>query len=100
MTGAALLLLSAAGFAVLLLAMARHQQDWLGRKLPRQMSQRLRLSGFALLALSFFVAGLGFGWGYGAVLWAGSASAGAALAVAVNINRERLIGKARHDKTQ
>ena len=41
--------LALAGFALLLLAMPRHQQDWLRRKLPARTSGRLRLGGFALL---------------------------------------------------
>ena len=56
MIHAATFLLSLAGFALLLLAMARHQQDWLCRKLPASRSRGLRLSGFLMLALAFVIA--------------------------------------------
>lgn len=100
MTHVAILLLSTASFAVLHLAMARHQQDWLGRKLPQRTSRALRWSGFSALALAFLVAGFGLGWGYGTVVWIGSASAGAALTVAANINRERIMQRVRREKTR
>ena len=82
--------LSLSGFAVLLLAMARHQQDWLRRKLAASPRRRLRMTGFALLAAAFAVAGSGFGWGYGTVLWCGWLTVSAALIVAANTNRERI----------
>ena len=71
MTHVATALLSLGGFALLFLAMARHQQDWLRRKLPDQQSRRLRQAGFALLSIAFLIAGLGLGWGYGSVAWFG-----------------------------
>ena len=83
-----ILLLS--GFAVLLLAMARHQQDWLGRKLAQTPRRQMRAGGFALLALAFIVSGSGFGWGYGAVLWCGWLTIAATAVVAANTNRERI----------
>jgi hypothetical protein len=92
MSHAGTFLLSLAGFILLLLAMARHQQDWLRRKLPPAQARALRLSGFAALALAFAVAGTGFGWGYGAVVWFGWLTMAAALTVTVNINRERILG--------
>lgn len=98
MIALALFLTSAAGFALLLAAMTRHQRDWLGRKLPDGTSRNLRLGGFALLALGFMIAGGMHGWAYGAVVWFGWLTVGAALAIAANINRERLqriIGKDR-----
>ena len=52
MTHVATALLSLGGFTLLFLAMARHQQDWLRRKLPDPESRRLRQAGFALLSLS------------------------------------------------
>lgn len=88
-------LLSLSGFILLLLAMARHQQDWLGRKLSPVISRALRLSGFAALALSFAVAGVDFGWGYGSVAWFGWLTMAAALVVALNVNRERILRKGR-----
>jgi len=88
-------LLSLAGFALLVLAMPRHQQDWLRRKLPPIMVSALRLFGFLLLALASAVAGAGLGWGYGAVAWFGWLTMAAALAVAANTNRERILRKVR-----
>ncbi|MGC4252805.1 MAG: DUF3325 domain-containing protein [Sphingobium sp.] len=95
MTDAATFLLSLAGFAALLLAMPRHQGDWLGRKLSPHVGRILRLSGFAALALAFTVAGIGFGWGVGAVAWFGWLTIAVALVVTVHTNRERIIRKAR-----
>lgn len=91
MTDTAIFLLSLTGFGLLLLAMPRHQQDWLGSKLARIRSRALRLSGFAALALAFIVAGMGLGWAYGTVSWFGWLTIGAALAAVANINRERFM---------
>ncbi|WP_206244303.1 DUF3325 domain-containing protein [Novosphingobium terrae] len=79
------------GFALLLSAMARHQQDWLKRKLPAHFSRLLRITGFALLAVAFIIAGLGLGWAYGAVAWCGWLSVGAALTLTAQTNRERIL---------
>ncbi|HUD28894.1 MAG TPA: DUF3325 family protein [Novosphingobium sp.] len=79
------------GFALLLLAMARHQQDWLRRKLGQRTSRLLRRGGFAALALAFAVAGRGLGWAYGAVAWFGWLSAAAVLVLAAQTNRERIL---------
>ncbi|WIW90224.1 DUF3325 domain-containing protein (plasmid) [Sphingobium sp. V4] len=87
--------LSLGGFALLLLAMTRHQQDWLGRKLPPPMSHSLRRSGFLLLGLALFVAGAGLGWGYGVVTWCGWLTITAALVVTANTNRERILRRVR-----
>lgn len=95
MTQAATFLLSLAGFALLLLAMARHQQDWLRRKLPASQSRALRLSGFAALALAFAIAGAGLGWGYGTVAWFGWMTVAAGLIVAANLNRDRILHRLR-----
>ena len=91
MIHAATFLLSLAGFALLLLAMARHQQDWLCRKLPASRSRGLRLSGFLMLALAFVIAGASFGWGYGAVVWFAWMTVAASLIVAANLNRDRIL---------
>ena len=95
MIHAATFLLSLAGFAQLLLAMARHQQDWLRRKLPANRSCVLRLSGFLMLALAFVTAGFGLGWGYGTVVWFGWMTATAALMVTANLNRDRILRRVR-----
>lgn len=91
MTHAATFLLSLAGFAMLMLAMPRHQQDWLRRKLTATMGRALRLSGLAGLALAFAVSGANLGWGYGAVAWFGWLTIAAALAIAVNTSRTRIM---------
>jgi hypothetical protein len=83
------------GFVLLLSAMARHQQDWLRRKLSNSLSQALRGGGFALLILAFVTAAMGFGWGYGAVLWCGWLSVAAAVTVALNINRDKILARLR-----
>lgn len=95
MIHAATFLLSLGGFALLLLAMPRHQQDWLGRKLSLRLGRFLRLSGFAALAMAFATAGIGLGWDYGTVAWFGWLTIAAALVVAANTNRERIMRKVR-----
>ncbi|AXB79070.1 DUF3325 domain-containing protein [Novosphingobium sp. P6W] len=79
------------GFALLLMAMARHQQDWLRRKLAPRTSRLLRWSGFAALALAFLIAGLALGWAYGAVVWFGWLSVAAMLVLTAQTNRERIL---------
>ncbi|MFT4053381.1 MAG: DUF3325 domain-containing protein [Novosphingobium sp.] len=78
------------GFALLLLAMTRHQQDWLKRKLSPRLSRALRWSGLGMLVLAFVVAGLGMGWAYGSVVWFGWLSVAAALMLTAQTNRERI----------
>lgn len=95
MIHAVVFLLSLAGFASLLLGMARHQQDWLRRKLPPNRCRALRWSGFTALAIAFASAGAGLGWGYGAVAWFGWMTVAAALIVAANLNRDRIVRGAR-----
>jgi len=95
MINLATFVLSLAGFALLLLAFPRHQQDWLRRKLAPGKARTLRLLGFALLALAFLAAGLGLGWGYGAVVWLGWLTVGAALVVTAQANRERILTRLR-----
>lgn len=95
MIHAAIFLPSLAAFALLLLAMARHQQDWLHRKLSPALGRTLRLSGFTALALAFIIAGTGLGWAYGALAWFGWMTVAAALVVAANTNRDRLMRKVR-----
>jgi|TARA_R110000868_G_scaffold57561_2_gene177708 hypothetical protein len=92
---AASLLLSLVGFALSLLAMARHQQEWLGRKLPSAHGRALRRSGFLLLALAFIVTSIGPGWAYGAVSWFGWLTMAAAMVVTANANHERFLRKVR-----
>lgn len=82
--------LALSGFVLLLLAMPRHQQDWLRRKLAARITTTLRWSGFGALALAFIVAGLGLGWAYGSVAWFGWLSVAAVLVLAAQTNRERI----------
>lgn len=91
----AILTLSLGGFAVLMLAMPRHQQDWLRRKLPLPVSRTLRLTGLAMLALAFVVSAAELGWAYGAVCWLGWLTMAATAIVAANTNRQRLLRKIR-----
>lgn len=91
----AIFLLSFAGFVLLLLAMPRHQQDWLGHKLPFATGRILRLLGFAILILAYAVAGAGLGWGYGSVAWLGWLTISAACVVTMNTNREHILRKIR-----
>lgn len=87
MSHAVTFLFALAGFAVLLVAMPRHQHDWLGGKLAPGAMRPLRLGGFALLALGFAAAASGLGWADGAVAWLGWLTLAAALVVAANTNR-------------
>ena len=79
------------GFALLLLAMARHQQDWLSRKLAPRTSHLLRTGGLSALALAFAAAGLGLGWAYGTLAWFGWLSASAMVVLATQTNRDRIL---------
>lgn len=88
-------LLALVGFASLLIAITRHQQDWLHRKLPPLTVRILRLSGFAALVLAFAVAGGGLGWSYGVAVSFGWLTIASALVVTVNTNRERIMGRIR-----
>lgn len=90
------LLLVLAGFMLLLLAMAKHQQDWLGRKLPAKKSTTLRRAGFGAIILAFIANVAGLGWGYGAIAWFGWMTFAALLVVTANCNRiaiQRCFGK-------
>lgn len=88
-----LMLLALAGFAALLLA--RHPQDWLGRKLAPRALRMLRAVGFALLALGFAGAGWGLGWAYGAVCWFGWLTAAAGVIVMLHTHRDALTRRIR-----
>lgn len=85
------LALCVAGFGLLLMAMGRHQQDWLRRKLPAATTRKMRRGGFALLAMAFFACGSGFGWAYGTLAWCGWLTVSALAAVTANTNRERIL---------
>jgi hypothetical protein len=83
------------GFALLLMAMARHQQDWLRRKLTAPVSRGLRWTGFGLLAFAFLHAGSRLSWGYGVVVWFGWLTRASLAVVSVQNNRERIMRKVR-----
>ena len=71
------------GFAFLCLAMDRHQRDLLGRRLSATGSHRLRLAGFAMIALALILSIAALGPAYGAVLWFGLLTIGAMPIVAL-----------------
>lgn len=87
MTHLLLLLLAAAGFALLCLSRERHQRDLIGRKLAAATARRARRGGLLLLALAFLLAGLRFGWAVGTLEWLGLSSVGAVLAMALLAHR-------------
>jgi hypothetical protein len=84
------LLLNLAGLALLLVAMSKHQHDWLRRKLPAAASRNLRAGGFMLLGLAFLVAVAGLGWLEGTLAWFGWLTVAGIATVAANTNRERI----------
>ncbi|WP_395396421.1 DUF3325 domain-containing protein (plasmid) [Novosphingobium sp. BL-8A] len=79
------------GFTGLLLAMSRHRQDWLGRKLPPAKGRAIRRTGTRLLAVNMGLACAGHGRGYGLILGVGSWSVSAAFLVAANCTRMRIV---------
>lgn len=86
----AIQLLSVPGFALLALAMARHQEDLLGRTLQPVQSRYLRLGGWLLLAAALAVAVEGRGWGLGLVSWIGHLSLAAGLVFTTLIVLQRI----------
>jgi|EndMetStandDraft_9_1072997.scaffolds.fasta_scaffold08108_4 hypothetical protein len=79
-------LLCIAGFACLCAAMARHQADFVGRKLDPRTGRHLRAGGLTVLAIALAAAMAGLGAGYGAVAWCGHMTVAAAL-VLFRLNR-------------
>lgn len=73
---------SVLGFGCLCAAMARHQQDMLGRKLPAKAQYRLRGAGGVLLLVALLVDMAGLGAVYGTIAWFGHLTTGAAMTVA------------------
>lgn len=70
--------LAYAGFAALCLAMERHHGEVFGtRRIPPRRSIALRLSGWALLAVSFPTCIADWGWAFGSVAWCGVLTAAA-----------------------
>ncbi|KAA0971433.1 DUF3325 domain-containing protein [Pseudomonas sp. ANT_H12B] len=63
------LLLCYGGFTALCLSMDRHHAELLGRKPSARRRQRMKFSGWLLLALSLWAAVSAAGWGLGLVEW-------------------------------
>lgn len=95
MTDAAVFLLSLGGFGLLLLAPARHQHDWLRRRLPPRTSYAAKAGGFCLLVAGYAIAAAGQGWGYGAVAWLGWLTVAAGLVLTAHTNRARILARLR-----
>lgn len=91
MTHLSLFLLCVAAFAALALATDRAQQDVLGRELAPSATRRVRLLGWALLALALWLAVAAMGWGLGLAAYSGhtSAAAGLVFIALVAWNRRR-----------
>lgn len=82
MTDAVAILLSIAGFVLLAAAMARHQVEIAGRRLPAEQARIVRIAGFGLLMAALLLDWAVFGAGYGAVAWFGHLSIGAWVIIA------------------
>lgn len=77
----AIQLLSLPAFALLALAMDRHQLDLFGRELPPGQTQGLRRFGWLALLASLAVAVALKGWSLGVVTWCGHISLSAAIVI-------------------
>lgn len=73
------LLLSCAGFSLLALSMARHQEDVCGRLLAPRPTLILRCSGWAFLMLALLLSVQSRGLSMGLVSWLGQLSMAAGL---------------------
>jgi len=80
------LLLSLAGFLLLCLAQAGHQQPMLRRKLRAEQTRLLRLTGWIVLSSAWALAWWVLGFGRGTMLFGGCATVGAACTVGL-LNR-------------
>lgn len=67
------------GFACLCAAMARHQKDFIGRKLETGAGRQLRMIGGTILLLALSIDMVGLSAGYGAIAWCGHLTVAAAL---------------------
>lgn len=85
------LLLCLAGFGLLLIALPRHQQDWMRRKLTAAVSRHCRQAGFAFTGLALLLSVADEGWARGTVIWVGWLTAAAMIVVTVQMNRERIL---------
>ena len=73
MIGIGVLLLAFSGFSALCAAMARHQPELLGRRLPASACLTLRRGGGGVLLAALGLAVWRLGAGIGAVYWFGAA---------------------------
>lgn len=82
-------LMALIAFALLALAMARHQQDLFGRELAARPTRALRVGGWGALVASLTIAIHTQGWSLGLVAWCGHISLGAGLVTLALIAWER-----------
>ena len=85
----AIQLVSLPAFALLALAMDRHQLDLFGRELPVQQSRLLRSGGWLGLLASLALAVALKGWSLGLVTWCGHISLSAAIVILTMVAWER-----------
>jgi hypothetical protein len=82
-------IVSLIAFALLALAMDRHQQDLFGRELPPGQTRALRAGGWVALLASLAIAVQAQGWSLGLVAWCGHISFGAAVVILALIAWDR-----------
>lgn len=87
----AIFLMILGGFSSLLMAMPRHQQDWLARKLLPAASLRFHCMGIAMLTLSLLLSISCLGPAYGIVTWTGWLTITALVVVLLHTNREPIL---------
>ncbi|MBD8907211.1 DUF3325 domain-containing protein [Methylorubrum zatmanii] len=86
--------LSFAALAALCLSLNRHHAEVFDRKAERAAVLRLRAFGWAAIAASLVVAGIGEGWAFGPVQWIGALT-GAALGLVLLLSyRPRYVAPA------
>lgn len=87
-------LLCLLGFALLALAMERHQEDLFGHRLAPARTRGLRAAGWAALVSGLWVAVGGWGWALGLVAYSGHTSLCAGVIFGALIIRSRLATRA------
>lgn len=85
----AIQLVSLPAFALLALAMDRHQLDLFGRELPAGQTRGLRMAGWLALLASLAIAVALKGWSLGLVTWCGHISLSAAIVILTMVAWER-----------
>ena len=86
----AVLLLSAAAFGALALAMERHQDEVFARALAPSTTRALRGAGWLLLGAALVLAVRNQGWSLGLVSYSGHTSVGAGLVFGLLVVRGRI----------